>query len=725
MVNTGKVNLEDVAAGLYIDFDLKDNQKNRAYPDDDNRYMIVSAESGDLYAGLGILSHNEPILQGIDQDGMNGNQRDFDFTFTKKNKYELSAGIIQKSMAGTQGEGNNVSVLAAVKNNIKAGWDEKVSFVILAANTEEDLKKAFEEALQKYQIEENRIENFGQVLVCENETATVEDAGRPFELYADVNLTQLIDSTYMHVTPPVVKDTSLYVVSLARGYRSKARLLEVRIEKPEAMFHLPNDGLVELLPGTSVKVDFENISQGAQQYFWDFDNGYTSTVQRTSTRYLEEGTYNIRLSVTSTLGCVNEVSRELSVLYRSPQLQMTNNTSVCYMQPVTLEANNSQHIKVYSDFRLSELLFEGSKFTSMPVDKETMFYVTNASHTLESQAQSVKVKVSRPQIDILALPDTSKSPDPVHALIFDNSPEYGDYVWLREGSSELLEAGQKSISIPAAEVFEQPIQLVKTNADGCSDSASFLLQAPAAAQPESLQFSSCRNAGVEINLQEKGVFAFYRDQAMQQLLHVGSSLNLEAGEHDVEVYYTCINTFRQSEPATILIQVRGPELAIFESGNNANNARSETFHFIAETHNATWIQWTLPGGETSNNNEITAIFEQPGEYEIFLMGQNEMGCTDSVSYLLTVAAVTALNELSDASIQVYPNPTAGDLHITAPDVERIEIADLGGRVLQTIQASGHMQSGQLNLSAYPDGIYMIRLYQKEGYITKRIIKRVF
>lgn len=725
MINTGKVNLEDVAAGLYIDFDLRDNQKNRAYPDDENRYMIVSAESGDLFAGLGILSHEQPILQGIDQESMNGNQRDFDLSFTKKNKYELAAGILQKTEAGKQGAGNNVSVLAGVKNNIRAGWDEKVTFVILAANTEEDLKKAFEEALQKYQIEENRIENFGEILVCENETATIEDGGLAFELYADANLTQLVDSTYKHITQPVEQDTSLYMVSLASGYRSKARLLEVRIDKPEATFQLPNNGMVELLPGTSVKVDFENTSQGGHTFFWNFDNGFTSTVKNTSTRYSEEGTYNIQLRVSSVRGCVNEVSNELNVLFRSPQLQMANNTTVCYREPVTLTASNSQQIKVYSDFRLSELLYEGSQFTSMPVEKETIFYVTNASHTLESQAQTVRVKISKPQIEILALPDTSKSPNPVHALIFDNSPEHGDYKWLREGSSELLEVGQKSISMPAAEVFAQPIQLVKTNADGCSDSASFLLQAPVAAQPESLQFSSCRNAGVEINLHDKGVFAFYRDQAMQQLLHVGSSFNLNAGETDMEVYYSCLNTFSQSAPAPIYIQVSGPELAIYEAASSASNARGETFHFIAETQNTSWIQWTLPSGETSDKNEITVIFDHPGEYEIFLMGQNDMGCTDSVSYLLTVAAVTALNELNDASIQVYPNPTAGDVHISAADIDRIEIADLGGRVLQTIHASGHMQSGPLNLSAYPDGIYMIRLYQNEGYTTKRIIKRVF
>ncbi|MCC5935589.1 MAG: S8 family serine peptidase, partial [Balneolales bacterium] len=559
MVNTGKVNLQDVATGLYIDFDLKDHQKNRAYPEDENRFMIVSAETGDLFAGLGILSHNQPILQAIDQESMNGNQGDFDFSFTKKNKYELASGILQKTQAGVQGAGNIVSVMASVKNNIDAGWDQKVTFVILAANTEEDLKKAFEEALQKYQIEENRIENYGQFWLCENKSATIEEGGMPFELYADANLTQLVDSTLQHVTQPILKDTSLYIVSLAKGYRSKARILKINVDKPDAMFTMPNDGQLELAPGTSLKVDFENKSTGGQQFFWNFDNGYSSTTQHASTRFSNEGKYNIHLHVTSTLGCVNEITRELNVQYRSPQLQMASNATVCYREPVKLSASNSQKIRVYSDFRLSELLYEGSTFTSAPLEKETMFYVTNAAYTLESQAQTVRVKINRPHIEILAQPDTSKSPNPMYAIIFDNSSEPGDYVWMKDGGNSLLQTGEKSVSLPVDDASAQPIQLIKTNIEGCTDSAEYLLQPLAAQQPENLQLSGCRNTELEIAPVHKGVFAFYRDQAMQQLLHVGSSMNLQAGNSDQLVYYTCLNTFRQSEPAEIHIQVTGPE----------------------------------------------------------------------------------------------------------------------------------------------------------------------
>jgi subtilisin family serine protease len=65
---------------------------------------------------------------------------------------------------------------------------------------------------------------------------------------------------------------------------------------------VPSDTVVDISDGRSVK--FNNASNGAQSYLWDFGDGTTSTLESPRHNYFFPGTYNVTLSVTSSEGCV-------------------------------------------------------------------------------------------------------------------------------------------------------------------------------------------------------------------------------------------------------------------------------------------------------------------------------------------------------------------------------------------------------------------------------------
>jgi len=66
---------------------------------------------------------------------------------------------------------------------------------------------------------------------------------------------------------------------------------------------------------------FENQTTGAINYFWDFDNNFTSTLFQPVTRYELEGNYTIILISMSAEGCPDTTSRSY---YYSPDVYMPN-----------------------------------------------------------------------------------------------------------------------------------------------------------------------------------------------------------------------------------------------------------------------------------------------------------------------------------------------------------------------------------------------------------------
>jgi hypothetical protein len=75
----------------------------------------------------------------------------------------------------------------------------------------------------------------------------------------------------------------------------------------------------------------------------------------------------------------------------------------------------------------------------------------------------------------------------------------------------------------------------------------------------------------------------------------------------------------------------------------------------------------------------------------------------------------------DSQINVYPNPTTGQLYISAEYImENIEIADLQGRVLAAFEV--HEKEFSVDLGHLPLGLYFIRVATGNGIGFKKIIK---
>ena len=129
-------------------------------------------------------------------------------------------------------------------------------------------------------------------------------------------------------------------------------------------------------------------------------------------------------------------------------------------------------------------------------------------------------------------------------------------------------------------------------------------------------------------------------------------------------------------------------------------------------------------------NEISAItadscyiwndstYCQSGDYIQIFEADNNCDSIVTLHLLITVG----INHYSQTNeIVVYPNPTTGMLTIRGDNMSLLQLTDVQGRLLQTWRASDRTM--QINLSAYPTGLYLLRIHGNKQSWTYKIIKQ--
>ena len=77
---------------------------------------------------------------------------------------------------------------------------------------------------------------------------------------------------------------------------------------------------------------------------------------------------------------------------------------------------------------------------------------------------------------------------------------------------------------------------------------------------------------------------------------------------------------------------------------------------------------------------------------------------------------------SNNGIQIYPNPTDGELHINSNDVIKdINVTDMTGKVV--LEKKVDANNVDLNLSSAPQGVYSLKVTtEKDSYVEKVVVK---
>lgn len=243
--------------------------------------------------------------------------------------------------------------------------------------------------------------------------------------------------------------------------------------------------------------------------------------------------------------------------------------------------------------------------------------------------------------------------------------------------------------------------LVYTLPTGCTDSTLITVLPPPPAIGGSLQV--CRGVTVTLtNATSGGTWS----SANTLVAEIGSSGAITGIYPDtVRVTYTLPHHCHASAVVTV-----NPVPIASVTFNAATRSLSAPTTFAS-------YQWysSVTGllvGVTSSTLAVPGVTAY-----YYVVVSNSYGCTDSAGYYFELPAGVLGN--SAGGVRVYPNPATATIHIDAPVAIRTIISGMDGRAV--LEQAGTA----IDVSALPQGIYLLNVYDQQGtrITTERFTKQ--
>ena len=95
------------------------------------------------------------------------------------------------------------------------------------------------------------------------------------------------------------------------------------------------------------------------------------------------------------------------------------------------------------------------------------------------------------------------------------------------------------------------------------------------------------------------------------------------------------------------------------------------------------------------------------------------GCDADSETLEAIGIPDAVNESTCSEVSVYPNPVEGELTIQAEGLQRVVIYNVMGQQVASVETNE--SECTLNMDAYPQGLYMLKLVTRNGLVTSNVV----
>lgn len=152
--------------------------------------------------------------------------------------------------------------------------------------------------------------------------------------------------------------------------------------------------------------------------------------------------------------------------------------------------------------------------------------------------------------------------------------------------------------------------------------------------------------------------------------------------------------FRIHNSSTALIKQVGSQLV-------ANYATGATY------------QWFLDGWQITGATSRTTTPMAIGTYKVVITQPNCVATSNEI----TLTTVSIKQNLSDM-LSIYPNPSTGIFQLEIKDLSEISVSDVTGKLLAKFTMEG---TKALDLSKEARGLYFVKVSNKQGTITKKIV----
>lgn len=447
------------------------------------------------------------------------------------------------------------------------------------------------------------------------------------------------------------------------------------------------------------QISFTDISlNGPMNWSWDFGDGNTSNLQDPIHLYLNNGTYNVKLTVNNTVGGDSVIKTNYIIVNKPSDPIKPNDTANCGPAAFTFQTNGNG-IKWYDQLNASQAFDTGNMITTAVINASSTIYVER-----EFQGSSIY---------------GGKTDNSGGGSYFNNTNQH--FLQFNCYQPTIL----KSVKVYAASAGNRTITLQDLQGNIL---ASKTVNIPVGSSRVYLNF----NIPVSNDLKLVGPPSpnLYRNNAgCNYPYQIGNALSItkcSATQSPTGFYYFFYDWEIQDEacksnrlPIHITINTTSPTTIFSESINNLD------INFINQSVEANSYLWNFGDGNSSSLPNPTHSYTNYGNYDVKLISTNACG-SDSVTKTLNLSL--DINQYSiDNQIKIFPNPASDILNIELLNQEgfncNLQLIDVYGKNLlsEKIIISDKFQTHKLKISDLKSGVYFIKIILTNKTLTKVLI----
>jgi len=401
--------------------------------------------------------------------------------------------------------------------------------------------------------------------------------------------------------------------------------IELTVSDPQANF----DGFQSEMHCGEYRVQFNNKSIGAENYFWSFGDGDSSKLKSPIHLYDSSGIYLPRL-IAAKDGCVSEYRSPQQIEVEIPEVDFrVSQQSDCFpiVANFTALSPNAVRYKWYfGDGDSSSLANPSHSYTTKPTEP----VVLEIQDHKGCMASIEKFAIKSFEAGISA--NQWSGCEPLTVNLTDTNSNSTSWFWdFGDGITSQL----KNPTHTYQDSGSYDLKLISRSANACFDTlilhqaiyvgkvkADFALATDSAAcAPQLTQFQNL-SSGAQ-------TYQWSFDKHGKSTLFEPLQIFSKAGQFDVTLYASdergCVDSLRKVD----LMNINTPEVDF--SLSDSNFCGPQSVEFIDHSKRLISRQWYLGDGNVSGNKQLVHEYPNVGSYTVTLVVEDTANCIETLS----------------------------------------------------------------------------------------------
>ena len=249
--------------------------------------------------------------------------------------------------------------------------------------------------------------------------------------------------------------------------------------------------------------------------------------------------------------------------------------------------------------------------------------------------------------------------------------------------------------------------LADLQASAAAAQAAYKLLKTSPAPVLALNNMICKNTAAVINPANADSIVVYQ-KAGGTAVYTGRNYVSNLLRADTTFYVTGNDSLFASTAVTTSYLIQHPASAFTA---NADNNVSGKIDFVSTSNTGiyTW-DWYFGDNTTGSGAGLSHVYAVDGMYTVTLVVTDATGCRDTSVSNVTASVATDINQQSLAGhiLKIFPNPANDILHFSSDGYVDIEIYDLLGRSIHSLQLTGADDYVTISTKELGEGTYIVK-----------------